>query len=195
MNIDAPALRRIRWELARWWHGPGARASVGVLAVCAALAAAVAWRGAQHARAERDGLAAQVAALRSTQAPPTVPDKAAATPADFTARLPVSASAAQALEALHTAAARTQVAMDSVQVQESPPAPDRLGRVELSVLARGGYADLKRWLAEVTERVPASTVARLQLQRDERGAQLQAQVLLIAWSRPAAAAAVASERR
>jgi hypothetical protein len=195
MNIDAMAVRRIRWVVARWWHGPGARMSVWVLGLCAALAAVAAWHAALQAGAERDAVASEVAVLRSQPPAPAAVSKADARAGDFTATLPAKASAAQALEVLQSAAARTQVAVESVQVQDMPATEERLGRVELVVTARGSYADLKRWLAEVTERVPGSTIARLQLQRQEGTPQVQAQLVVVAWSQPEVSSASLPDRR
>jgi Type II secretion system (T2SS), protein M subtype b len=91
------------------------------------------------------------------------------------------------------AAERAAVAVESVQVQELAATPERLGRLELSINARGSYANLKRWLAEMTERLPASTVLRLQMQRPDGAADVEARFTLVVWSQPLNASLV--ERR
>jgi Type II secretion system (T2SS), protein M subtype b len=112
--------------------------------------------------------------------------------ADFTANLPATVAPAIALDVVQGAATRAAVAVETVLVQEYAPSPERLGRTELAVTARGSYANLKRWLAELTERLPATTVSRLQLQRGaDAAADIEARLTLVAWSQPV----VVAERR
>jgi hypothetical protein len=186
VNSDSALLPRSLWALNCWWRGSGAVATAALAGIATLIAAVWAGHSAVQARATRAGLAVQLAALRAeASAAGTVASPPAA---DFTAELPATVSPAAALEVIQGAAARLAVRVESVQVQEVSASPERLGRAELAITARAGYADLKRWLAEMTERLPASTVSRLQMQLVEGTAQVEARLTLVVWSRPATTA-------
>jgi Type II secretion system (T2SS), protein M subtype b len=192
MHSESSTARAFVWAFDRWWHGVGAITTATALGFASLILAAWAGHGTMLARATRTGLEAQVATLRVGA--PLVPIAAAAPlAADFSADLPATTAPASALEVVQGAAARAAVVVASVQLQELAASPERFGRIELSIQARGGYANLKPWLAEVIERVPASTVLRLQMQRAEGAADIEARFTLVVWSRPLATAAL--ERR
>lgn len=153
------------------------------LGVVACLAVAWSWQASQRARVTQAALAAQLSDMQSAQR--AAPPAAATSATDFTANLPPATSPAPALAVVQSAAASASVTVEAAQVQEFAASIERLGRAELSLTARGSYANLKRWMAEVTERVPASTLSRLQLQRAEGAADVEARLTVVVWSRPA----------
>ncbi len=175
-----------RWTCSRWWHHGGA-ATLAMLGAAMALllgsifgmAALRTWQALQDKR-EQIGLRTSVDDVRVH--PPE------SSPIDFTIGLPrMQASLVpRAMTVVQDAAQRAGVAIESMQVKESAPTVERLGSGELNIVARGSYAALKRWLAEIVDRVPASTVPRLQLQRAAGVPDLEARITLRAWSRPAA---------
>ena len=189
---DGNSLRSWRWNVQRWWLTGGAQmVAVGAAAplfVIAVWLAHAAWQ----TRAARDALESQLTTLRSASpiALPTEPQRQA----DFTTRLPSVVDTAQALEVVQDAAARAGVVVVSAQVQDSAPTPERLGRVELTILARGNYANVKQWLSEIATRLPMSTVPRLQLQRSEASPEVEARVGVTLWSQ-AALPSLQPERR
>jgi HAMP domain-containing protein len=185
MAVEPLFKRALVWAVSRWWHGPGAFTTALVLSVAALLLAAWAWRGAAQARTARTEVETQLARLRAER--PVAFTATHASASDFTATLPVTASPALALEVVQSAALRATMRVGSAQVQEFAASTERLGRVELALTARGAYANVKRWMAEVTERVPASTVSRLQLQSMEGGAEVEARLTLVVWSQPTTA--------
>jgi Type II secretion system (T2SS), protein M subtype b len=185
MAVEPLSTRALVWAVSRWWHGPGAFTTALVLSVVALTLVAWAWHGAAQARAARTEVETQLAGLRAERA--AAPAGTGASASDFTAALPVTASPALALEVVQSAALRATVRVESAQVQEFAASPERLGRVELALTARGAYANVKRWMAEVTERVPASTVSRLQLQRTEGAPEVEARLTLVVLSQPTTA--------
>jgi hypothetical protein len=184
MNTESSPLRVLLWTARRWWHGPGALTVTAVCGVASLVLAGWAWQAAGHARVTRATPESQLLALRNE--PPAVPLAVNTSTADFTAHLPATVAPTIALDVVQGAATRAAVAVQAVLVQEYAPSPERLGRTELAMTARGSYANLKRWLAELTERVPASTVSRLQLQRGvDAAADIEARLMLVVWSQPA----------
>jgi Type II secretion system (T2SS), protein M subtype b len=195
MSVDTSrAWTRWHWAIERWWHGPGARHAAVVAGVAAALLTAWAWQGAVQERSARTALESRLAAPPGA-APPMLTARVTEPVADFTTTLPASISPAQALEVVQSAAARAKVVIDAIQVQEAAPTVQRLGRAEVSITARGSYADLKRWLAEATDRLPAATVSRLQMLRADSAAEVEARLVLVVWARPVAAEGAAAEGR
>jgi Type II secretion system (T2SS), protein M subtype b len=187
MTTESSALRVSLWTVSRWWHGPGALTVSAVCGVASLVLAGWTWQAAAEARATRAGLESQLVALRHEQ--PAVLPLVNTSTADFTAHLPATVAPAIALNVVQGAATRAAVMVEAVQVQEYAPSPERLGRTELAMTVRGSYANLKRWLAELTARLPASTVSRLQLQRSaDAAADIEARLTLVAWSQPAVAA-------
>jgi hypothetical protein len=183
MNAESVSARSLLWSSSRWWNGSGPLALATTLGVAACLAAAWMWQASQRARATQATLTAQLTDTQHAQR--AAPPAAAASAADFTTDLPLAASPAQALAVVQSAAASASVTVDAVQVQGFAASTERLGRAELSLTARGSYANLKRWIGEVTERIPASTLSRLQLQRAEGAADVEARLTVMVWSRPA----------
>jgi hypothetical protein len=158
---------------------------VAVLTVAMALSILLARRTA--AQSSRVALEGQIASLRGTH---TIESGHPTQQLDFTARLPSSTSSQSVLEIAQSAVQKTSMTITAIQVHERPSATDRLGRTELSLSIHGSYGSLKRWLSEVTARLPAMTVTRFQLQRIENAPEVEARLTLSAWSRPLAATAV-----
>jgi Type II secretion system (T2SS), protein M subtype b len=190
MAVEPFSPTALGWAVSRWWHGAGAFTTAVVLSFASLTLLAWAWHGAIEARAVRTEAETQLERLRNER--PVAFAATGASASDFTATLPVAASPVLALEVVQSAASRASVRVESAQVQEFSASTERLGRVELALNARGAYANVKRWLAEVTERVPASTVSRLQLQRTEGGPEVEARLTFVVWSQPTT---VSSERR
>jgi hypothetical protein len=183
-NLQLADHRIRRWAAGRWWHDGGGAAKVA-LAACVLPLLVLGWalHAARVARATQGALEDEWRASREAlvvTAVPDVPEKR-----DFAAFLPVHAGSAEALGIVNDAAQRSAVAITAQQVQVLAPTPERLGRTELAIVTRGSYAAVKQWLGEVTDRLPASTLARLQLQRAEGMPELEAHATVVVWSRPA----------
>jgi hypothetical protein len=89
---------------------------------------------------------------------------------------------------LEQAARALDVIIRRIEVAQVPPSATELGRLQLAVVAEGTYADLKRWMAEWTARLPSATIAQLRLQRAESAAETQPLLewsgSITVWSRP-----------
>jgi hypothetical protein len=169
------------------WPREGAFLFALLAGVGGTLALVLTWRAALH---ERDLLTALIA---DDQAPPVVAFGLATgdarEEASFVDRLPLAPEAFDALRIVESAAQRHAVSVSSQHVQRMTPLPERLGRVDVTVAAQGRYADVKSFLAEVSDRVVASTIARLRLQRIEDRPGIELRLTLSVWSQPVQASA------
>jgi hypothetical protein len=184
--VEWPA---VCWAWGRLWRRGGAAnlAALGAVAtlLLAGTLGAAAWQARLALRVQQEASAASTAAADTPWMPPA-PVFAAP---EFTAGLSATPSTPAAMAVVQDAAERAGVSIDSVQVQASAPTGERLGHSDLSITVRGPYAALKRWLADVTGRVPAGTVLQLQIERTAAATDLEARVTLRVWARAAAEAA------
>lgn len=89
------------------------------------------------------------------------------------------------LRKLSEAADRNDVVLSRVDVREAPATGSRLGQLQLTLSAQGGYVDIKRFLVETLERHGSATVSRLRLTKDSSAPTLlQAELLLTVWAQP-----------
>lgn len=184
---------QLSWALRAGWHQGSLRTGLAVSALALSAGACMlagAWY--RSTQREESALQAQWARSAGTALPVTATDENPGR--DFTASLGAVQASEHLVAVIQSAAARARVTLASVQVQEQATTPDRLGRTELPLVLRGRYPAIKRCLAEILDRIPHTTVARLQWQRVEGVAESEARVQLVAWFAPAAAAATSPAR-
>jgi Type II secretion system (T2SS), protein M subtype b len=119
---------------------------------------------------------------------------AAVEPTDFTFYLRSPIPPAHLADLVSGAAARNGVVVSIMQINEVAAAHDRLGRSEIALAFQGSYPAVKQTLAELQDRWPSATVARLQWRRADNAEQTEARVQLVVWSRPRSVGAVSSTR-
>ncbi len=139
------------------------------------------------------GATTQAAAVRLEWTRLNVPEvqaPSASAPQHAVLALPVHAEADQVVQRMEQAARPARVVIRRIEITQVPPSTAELGRLQLAVVAEGGYADLKRWMAEWSARLPAATISQLRLQRPDSAPGV-APVLewsgtVTVWSRPLA---------
>lgn len=157
----------------RWWWW--AIATIGSLAVLMA--------SDQHRREQLNAqmrLHAQIAAGETaTAVRPTSP----AVRTDFTSKLGSTISAERFLSILQQTCTRANASLTSTAVAERASVPGELHAVEFNVAMKGNYDAIKLVLAEVLQRVPATTVKQLRLRQDpsRRGAT-EANIVFSVWA-------------
>jgi hypothetical protein len=104
---------------------------------------------------------------------------------DFTSRLPDYADVAPLVAELQLVGAASGVVLQEVQSHSSPATEQQLAQTELNVQLRGTYPAIKAVLREVQARYPHTTVRRLALRRNATAQDIQADVALVLWARPA----------
>lgn len=136
--------------------------------------------GATEVRARADRLRAEQAELRKRLAQgPDQPQAAGGRLAVFYASLPAAADAAGALETIHRAAAANQVELAHGEYRLARDGGGALLRYQLLLPARTSYPQLRAWLAEVMNEVPAVALDELAFRRDDIGSgAVEAQVRL-----------------
>jgi hypothetical protein len=119
---------------------------------------------------------------------------AAVEPPDFTFDLRAPLPPAHLADLVSGAAARNGVVVSIMQINEVAAALDRLGRSEIALAFQGSYPAVKQTLAEMQDRWPSATVARLQWRRADNAEQTEARVQLVVWSRPNSVGAMPTTR-
>lgn len=117
-------------------------------------------------------------------AQPMPPEPVAAPAVDFARSLGAAPLAAHVVQHLQRACAEAGVSLVSVQASEHAASVERLGRLELAVQLRGGYAGSKQALKQAIERFPGMTVQRLRLRRGALPGEVETQLTLSLWSAP-----------
>jgi hypothetical protein len=170
------------WTLRQSWARSGPFRLMTVLAVAAAALAM--WSS--YATESQQRVAKLQSAVESAALVASAP-AFVNIPADFTSRLPEGPqqTADRELAVLQAAADQAGIGIASLQLQTHAAAPDKLGRKELSFVARGRYSSQKRFLAHTVERLGMATVSRLRIQRAEGNDDVEAQVTLSVWFKPA----------
>lgn len=107
--------------------------------------------------------------------------------ADFTQSMGLPPSAVRVVQELKQASAAANATLVSTQSQEHPPAVDRLGKLELTVVLKGSYASDKQVLALVVERFPFVSVSHLRLRKGQGPSDVEATATLVFWGAPTAA--------
>lgn len=181
------------WTLRSHWHTGSLRAWAAVAALVLSTLACV-LAGLWYRNAQRQEAIAQEQLSRTNRAALPIAVAPASTANDFTATLGLAPPPERLVNVIQGAAARAGVTMASVHVQERPAAPDRLGRTEVPIVLQGMYPAIKRCLAEILDRIPHATVARLQWQRMEGAADTEVRVQLVVWSAPVPAGAASAAR-
>lgn len=103
---------------------------------------------------------------------------------DFAAALGPLPPAHEVIQVVYQSAQRFGATVGAVRVAEQAPTDERLARMELSFELRAPYASLKAALADVLKRVPATTLARLNLQADPSTNVVVGQITLRVWGAP-----------
>jgi hypothetical protein len=181
------------WSLRSEWHNGSLRAWTAVAAIIV-LALVCVLTGLWYRSAHREESVIQERLAHGTGAVPPTATAVAGPARDFTATLDAAQPAVRWVEVIQGAAARAGLTLTSVQVQEQASTPDRLGRTEMPVVLQGPYPAIKRCLAEILNRIPHSTVARLHWQRAEGAVDTEARLHLVVWSAPALAGAASAAR-
>lgn len=192
---------RFRWQVRRefarlGWPGLGGLALLG--------AAAVLWLGAQRpderrAQQLRGDVADLRARLRSAgegaqggSGVPKAPATRAGQLATFYGFFPAVASLPDWLALLNTAAARNGLVLESGDYAlVAPRGEQRLARYEMTLPVKGTWPQLRGFVAEVMERIPAAALEDVVLRRDTVGAaQVEAKLKFVLWLGAGGAGAV-----
>jgi hypothetical protein len=110
---------------------------------------------------------------------------ASSPPADFTAQMGRSPSAARQLNGLQRACSTAGVVLLSTTISEHLASESELGRIEINASLRGSYEGTKRVLREVLMRDAATTVKSLRMRQDTGKTGLETQLVLNYWYQPA----------
>lgn len=156
---------RLRYRLARLGH-----AGVAGLAL-AVFAAALHLGGTREREARLAAIDADIGAARSRLAGASAP---AATPqqqlARFHAAFPGPAAFGDFLATVNQAAAERGLAIRNADYREQPDAASGLKRYQVSLPMKGGYPQLRGWLADVLNAHASAALDDIQLRRDTIGA-------------------------
>jgi Tfp pilus assembly protein PilO len=182
--MDAGRLiRHGRWWLRRERSRLGWRGLAGAALLLATLAVAVL---ALRPAAQRiDSLRTEVTALRAalrtgTVAAPVPPASRADQLDTFHAFFPGADTLPAWLERIHEAARHNGIALDVGDYQLQPGGAERLMRYHVRLPVRGSYPQIRAFVAEVLNRVPAAALEELQLRREAIGApQLEARLSFV----------------
>lgn len=117
-------------------------------------------------------------------------EKAASAP-NFAEVVPAAVLIDPIVSQFQRSGAELGVGFVSVAVAERAPTPQTLGRVQLSVMLRGSYSNIKSVLAEAFDRHPQLILERLTMRRITAPADLEARVDLLLVTRPQFASASA----
>lgn len=159
---------------ARWWLWfAGVGVALVVLLVCAR-----AWQRQEVQAAELDAQGARAFAPAAALASAIAPQP------DFAQRLGAPLPASQIAHELQRACAQAGVQLVSMQAQQRDPSAEQLGRLELTLSLRGGYAGSKHVIKQVVERFGNLTVQRLRMRRGAATNDVETQVILSLWSAP-----------
>jgi Tfp pilus assembly protein PilO len=172
MNIEA--LRRQMDELG--WPG-----AVGIALV---VFAGAFWLSAiQPAAAERDLLHQEAEKLerrvrldgQKRYRPPTAPEQLA----NFYAFFPVASSTPEWLAKIHAAAAAKGLQLASGEYKVARGATERLARYQITLPVQGAYPQIRAFIGEVLQQVPAAVIDEVSLKRDSvESARLEARIRL-----------------
>lgn len=190
----APGLgvANLSWRLRReaatlGWRGMAGLALLG--------AAAILWLGAQRpderkAQQLKADVADLRARLRSAGEAGSGPDGRALAPATradqlatFYAFFPVVASLPDWLAVLNTAAASNGLVLESGEYAlVAPRGEQRLARYEITLPVKGTWPQLRGFVADVMEKIPAAALEDLVLRREAVGAaDVEAKLKLVLW--------------
>ncbi len=185
-RVSALGVFRDESPQARFWWACTLAVVLAVLALALAL---LAWR--THSLAQTAVAQSEAARLEWSRLnePPTHAQPATA-PSHPALALAAQPEADLVVQRLEQAARMARVVIRRVEATRVPPSATELGRLQLAVVAEGSYADLKRWMAEWTARLPAATISQLRLQRPESTPttvpMLEWSGTVTVWSRPIA---------
>ena len=162
-----------------WW--------VCILGFVAFAIATTLWRS-QLQHSEQSLL---VAKQKLGQARNQVQSQAPAISHEFLVELPRAVRSQLVVENFQHTAREAGVTVASLSLRETPAKPDRLGRLELTVMGQGTYPALKQVLAEWLARFPSATVRSQQWRRVESAGTsstgsttVEANWVLSIWTRP-----------
>jgi len=155
-------LAYLRFELDR--HGWPAAAGIALIAGAIGLQ----FFGVQPTYSRTAELRAEAIAQRQVQRP-TQEDMASRRLAMFYANLPTSEGNLQAIESLHQAAKKNDVALANGEYRLVRDGNAKLLRYQITLPARANYPHLRDWLAEVMNALPAVALTDISFQRDDIG--------------------------
>lgn len=183
-------LARLRWRVRREFSRLGWPGLAGLALLAAA---AVLWLGAwspDEGRARQ--LRAEVAGLRTrlhsagasgSAAAAALPSNRATQLATFHEFFPAVSTLPDWLAALHAAAARNRLALESGDYTLVPPRGEqRLWRYEISLPMKGTWPQLRGFVSEALEQIPAAGLENVVLRREAVGAaQVEAKLEFVLW--------------
>ncbi|MFN8990700.1 MAG: hypothetical protein ACK5YP_11940, partial [Betaproteobacteria bacterium] len=187
--MSAPGAR-LRWRLWREFSRFGWQGLAGLALLAAAL---VLWLGAWRPDEERaQRLRADVAELRArlrasgesaspgSAAPPASRSVQLATFHEF---FPQVATLPDWLAVLHSAAARNRLVLESGSYALVPPRGEqRLWRYEMSLPVKGTWPQLRGFVSDLLEQMPAAGLENVVLRRETAGAeQVEAKFDFVLW--------------
>jgi hypothetical protein len=183
--MDRSTLTAIRWTARRELSRMGWRGFAGVALL---LAAAGLWMGAQLPERRRaEELQSEVAELRarlmsvggdSARSIPTLTNQLQT----FYAFFPEVGSLPDWLATLNTAAARNGLVLESGEYQLARTRGERLARYQMTLPVRGTWPQVRGFLAETLEKIPAAALDDLTVRRESIGsAEIEARIKLTLW--------------
>jgi hypothetical protein len=114
---------------------------------------------------------------------------------DFIEHLPKTFAPDHLMAVMERARLDHGVALGRVHLEPRLPEPGQLSTTELSFSLKGAYPSIKALLADLTARCPELTLVRLNLRHANGAQQVEAELSLRAWARPASLDAPAAAER
>lgn len=173
MRMRLPAISTGRWG----W--PGAAGVIVALATAVFHAWAV-WPAEQHVLALHE----RAVALETRAARGPDPAAVARTPAEqlaaFYRAFPAERSSPDWIGKIADTAKRSGLSLDQGEYRPAPTTVGRLTRVEITLPVRGGYRQIREFLARTGENVPTAALEQVQFARQKVGdAEVDARIRLV----------------
>jgi Tfp pilus assembly protein PilO len=158
----------------------------GTLGLSMTVAAGSMWH---HIAAQQRDTQAELTRVQTSRpiAPPARADVSRAeTLSDFVQTVPSVIEARPVLADIQRMASRTGISLAGVQVQPRAPAPESLGRLDLTLSLRGSYANVKQLSGDLLDRHPNMTLSHLTMRKTASPTDLETSIVLTLWGAPLA---------
>lgn len=126
--------------------------------------------GVVETRAQAAAMRLEQAALRQRQAQQPKPEEAANQQrASFYAGVPAASGALEAIEVIHRTAQTRGVQLAQGEYRLAQESGAQLLRYQITLPARASYPQLRAWLADVMNALPAAALDEISFRRDDVG--------------------------